>query len=158
VGDHHHGHAFPGQSFHDIEHLVDHLGIQGRSRLVEEHDLGAHRKPAGDGDPLLLASGELVWVGVGLLGYADLFQKLVGVCLGLLLFLLAHVDRGEGDVLKGRHVRVEVELLEYEADLLAHAAQVDLGVVDGHAVDVDLPILDGLELVDAADQRALARA
>src|SRR5215475_10184214 len=29
VGHHHHGHAVPGEPDHDVEDLVDHLGIEG---------------------------------------------------------------------------------------------------------------------------------
>src|SRR5688572_13606009 len=36
VGHHHHGHAFLRQLGHDVEHLVDHLGVERRGRLVEQ--------------------------------------------------------------------------------------------------------------------------
>jgi hypothetical protein len=52
---------------------------------------------------------------------------------------------------------VEVELLEHEPDLLPEPAQIDLRVVDRHAVYMYLTIVDGLELVDAPDERAFSR-
>ena len=48
-----------GQLDHDVEHLLDHLRIKRRGRLVEQHDLRLHAQRAGDGDALLLAAGEL---------------------------------------------------------------------------------------------------
>jgi hypothetical protein len=68
VGDAHHGHAFLGQLDHHVEHLVDHLRVEGRGGLVEEHADRVHRQRAGDGHALLLAAGELAGelVGVGL--------------------------------------------------------------------------------------------
>ena len=35
------------------------MAVEGRGRLVEEHDGGALQDGARDGDPLLLAAGEL---------------------------------------------------------------------------------------------------
>src|SRR5437899_2826656 len=42
VGDHDHGHALAGEVEHDVEHLVDDLGIERAGGLVEEHHLGPH--------------------------------------------------------------------------------------------------------------------
>src|SRR5690349_15975664 len=36
VSDHHHGHAFLGERDHDVEHLVDHLRVEGGGRLVDQ--------------------------------------------------------------------------------------------------------------------------
>ncbi len=38
--------------------------IERAERLVEQHDLRLDRKRAAEGDPLLLATGELVWIAV----------------------------------------------------------------------------------------------
>src|SRR3546814_2751202 len=40
VSDAKHGHAALGEVHHDVEHLGDHLWIERRGRLVEQHDLG----------------------------------------------------------------------------------------------------------------------
>src|SRR5919112_2055346 len=66
VGDDDHGHAVAGERGHHVEDLVDHLRVERRGGLVEEHHLGVHRQRAGDGDPLLLAAGQLGRVLVGL--------------------------------------------------------------------------------------------
>ena len=51
---------------HDVEHLVDHLGVERGGGLVEQHHLGLHGERPGDGDALLLAAGQLRRVLVGL--------------------------------------------------------------------------------------------
>ena len=76
VGDAHHGHALLGQLDHHVEHLVDHLGVEGRGGLVKQHQLGLHAKGAGDGDPLLLAAGELAGLLVGVSLEADGVEEL----------------------------------------------------------------------------------
>ena len=71
VGHDDHRHALLGEADHDVEHLVDHLGVEGGGRLVEEHDLGVHRERARDRDALLLAAGELGRVLLGLVRDAE---------------------------------------------------------------------------------------
>ena len=44
---------------HGIEHLLDHLRIERRGRLIEEHDFRLHAECARDGDTLLLPTREL---------------------------------------------------------------------------------------------------
>lgn len=56
VCDDDHRHALLCQTDHDLEHLVDHLGVKSARGLVEEHGLGLHGKRAGDGYALLLAA------------------------------------------------------------------------------------------------------
>ena len=96
--------------------------------------LGLHGEGAGDGDALLLAAGELAGVLVGLLGDADAFQQLHGVGLDLGAGAMAHANRGEGDVLHGRQMREEVELLEDHADLAADGGDVAHVMAHFHAV------------------------
>src|SRR5215472_8313371 len=64
VGDHEHGHALPGERRHYVEYLADHLGVEGRGRLVEEHDLGPHGEGTGYGHTLLLPARELRGIGL----------------------------------------------------------------------------------------------
>lgn len=68
VRDDDHGHALLGEVRHDVQDLVDHLRIESGGRFIEEHDLRLHRERAGDGDALLLATGELRRVFVCLVG------------------------------------------------------------------------------------------
>jgi len=56
MGDHYHGHAFLCQGLHNIQHFSDHFRVQGRGRLIEQHDFGIHGQRPGDGHPLLLAT------------------------------------------------------------------------------------------------------
>lgn len=42
VRDDDHRHALLGQAHHDLEHLVDHFGIEGACGLVKKHGLGLH--------------------------------------------------------------------------------------------------------------------
>lgn len=44
VRDDDHRHALLRQTDHDLEHLVDHLGVKGARGLVKEHGLGLHSK------------------------------------------------------------------------------------------------------------------
>ena len=55
VGDDDHGHAVAGEADHDIEHLVDHLGVERAGRLVHQDELrdpsrasGRSRRAAAD--------------------------------------------------------------------------------------------------------------
>ncbi len=67
VGDHDHRHAAAGKVHHDVEDLVDHFRVQRGGRLVEQHDLRVHGQRPGDRDALLLATGQLSRVLVGLI-------------------------------------------------------------------------------------------
>jgi hypothetical protein len=42
-----------------LQQFVDHLGVEGRGRPVERHDLRLHAQGPGDRDALLPAPGEL---------------------------------------------------------------------------------------------------
>ena len=75
VRHHHHGHALPGQIGHDLQHLVDHLGVERGGGLVEEHDPRLHGERARDGDALLLAAGEVGGIVPRLVGDADPRQE-----------------------------------------------------------------------------------
>jgi hypothetical protein len=145
-------------SRHDVEDLVDHLGVQSRGRLVEEHDLGPIARASRDRDALLLTTRELRGVLVGLRRDADPLEQLHRVLFGLGLALLADLDRPEGDVLEDRLVREEVEGLEHHADVGAQLRQRLSLVGQGLAVDGDGAGLVGLQPVDRAAQRRLARS
>src|SRR5664280_302627 len=84
VRDHDHRHSGERQILHDLENLADHLGVEGRGGLVEEHDLRFHRQPPGDRHPLLLPAGELGRVGVPLLGQPDALEERHRLLLGVL--------------------------------------------------------------------------
>ena len=59
VGDDDHRHAVLSEVPHHVQDLADQLRVEGRGRLVEEHQLRVHGQRAGDGHALLLTAGEL---------------------------------------------------------------------------------------------------
>ena len=157
-----------GELLHHVQHLADELRVERRGRLVEQHQLRLHRQRARDRDALLLAAGELRRVGVELVGQADAVEQLARALARLLARDPLHADRRAGDVLQRGHVREQVEVLEDHADLGALARDLgfaqlvqpvaDLAVADELAVDRQAPGVDLLEVVDAAQERRLARA
>ena len=97
------------------------------------------------------------------------FSSIVAAALlGLLARQAQHLLRRDRDIAECGQMRKQVEALEDEADLLAllgelavaqmHVAAVDLLLADQRAVDVDVAGGRLLEIVDAAQQRRLARA
>ena len=158
VGHEQHRHAVLRQLLHDQQHLAGQLGVERRGHLVEEHDLGPHRQRPGDRDTLLLAARELRGEGVELVLEADAPQHFTRELTGFLGRLLLHHAWRQGDVLADGQMRKQVEALEDDADLLPELAQVGFGIVDPHPIDADGSGLDRFQPVDAAQQRALARA
>ena len=168
VGDDDHRHAGGREILHDLQHLVDQFRVERTGRLVEEQDARVRRDRAGDGDPLLLAAGELARVGRGLVGEADPVEQFEGARTRVRRPLAVHLDRRLGDVAQHGPMREQVELLEDHS----HPAALPLDVGIGHrpqvtavsleaeqvAVEVHRSSVDGLEQVDAPDQRGLARA
>ena len=155
-----HRHAALGEVLHHVEHLADHLGVEGAGRLVEEHDLGVHHQRAHDGDTLLLTAGELAGIGVGAVGKAHAAEQLERLGLSLLLVHALDACGRGGQVVHHVHVVEEVELLEHHAHLLTVLVDVlalPLGA-DVHAVEEDLARGRRLQQVQAAQKGALAAA
>ncbi len=154
----HHRHAFLGQLDHHIEHFLDHLRVERRGRLVEQHDFGLHAQGAGDRDALLLPAGKLPRIFVGLFRDAHPFEIGARHLLGLFFRHLAHPDRRQGQIFQHGQMRKQVELLEHHADLAAD--RLDILDVAGQldAGDDDLALLVLFEPVDAADHRRFAGA
>ena len=160
VGHDHHGHALVGQLLHDVQHLSHQLRVEGRGRLVEEHQLRLHGEGPGYRDPLLLAAGQLRRIDVELLRETDLAQQLLGVGFRLLLVGLLDPDGRLHHVLDGRQMREQVEPLEDHADLRTLAGHITgmhlvqdvalLPVAHELAVDPQPAGVDLLEVVDAA--------
>ena len=156
MGDDEHGHAALGKVDHDLQHLLDHLRIEGRGGLVEQHDVRLHAERAGDGHALLLTARELAGVFQGLLRDFDPLEVFHGDLLRLVLGHLAHPDRREGAVLQHGQVWKQIELLEHHADLAADRVDVLEVVSELDAIDDHPAFLMLLQPVDAADQRRLA--
>ncbi|MCY1453089.1 hypothetical protein D9M71_700590 [compost metagenome] len=84
MGDAKHGHAGASQLHQHVEHLVDHLRVQRRGGLVEQHDPRLHAQRPGNRHALLLAAGQLAGVLVRLAFDADLAQVHACPLLGVL--------------------------------------------------------------------------
>ena len=153
----HHRHAFGGQPLHDGEHLTDQLRVQGRGRLVEQHELGVHGQRPGDRDALLLPAGQLGRERVLPVGHADPGEVLARRLGGLGPGPTENLRLGDRQVAQHGEMREEVEALEDHPDPPAGGVDVDVGV--GHLVvaDDDPTGRRGLEHVDAPQQRRLAR-
>src|SRR5690349_2230518 len=98
VGDHDHGHALLGELDHHIQDLVDHFGVQRRGGFVEQHDLGLHGQGAGNGDALLLATGQLRGQLRSLVADAHAFKQRHGVLVRGGLRNTLDLDGAERDV------------------------------------------------------------
>ncbi len=158
MGDDDHRHAVGGQLAHDLQHLVDHLGVERRGGLVEEHDLGVHRQRPGDRDPLLLAAGQLGGVLRRLGADADPLQQFLGGPHGPVLGDAADLHLAEDHVLQHGLVGEQVEALEDHADLGPQPGQFPALGGQRAAVDGDRPGVDGLQPVDRPAQRGLSGA
>ena len=158
VGDDDHGHTVFRESDHDVEHLVDHLGVERGGRLVEQHDLGAHGQGAGDRDALLLAAGQGCGELLRLVLHAHALEEGEGLLLGVALRHAPGLDGAEGHVVEDGPVGEEVEGLEDHADVGAQAGEVLPLFREDLAVDADGARVDRLEAVDRAAQGRLARA
>ena len=71
MGNNDHRHTFAGKVLEDVQHFADEFGVKGRGRFVEEHEFGLHGHSASNGDPLLLATGQLSGVVVSPISHAD---------------------------------------------------------------------------------------
>ena len=150
-----HRHAFGGQGAHDVQDLLDHLGIESARRLIEEHEARLHRERTRDGDALLLTARKLLGIGLCLVRQADLLQEHARILFRLFACGLSDLARRKRDVVQNRHVREEIEALEHHADLGTHA--VDVGCGKFLAVDGNLSLGRHVEVVDRAQERRLAR-
>ena len=165
VGHHDGRRAVACQAADDVEHLADELGVERARRLVEEQDL---RRARVHGRWRRAAAGRprLARVLVGLVGEADPAEQGLGQ-LALLPGLPLQRHRRLDDVLDRGEVREQVEVLEHQSDLGATSQDLRLAgslqpvapalVADVLPVDRDRPAIDGLEVVDRAKQRRLAR-
>src|SRR3712207_4069681 len=144
VGHDGHRHPVPREVAHDVQHLPDHLRVQRRGRLVEEHELGLHRQRPGDRHALLLAARQVGGVRVGLRRDAHALEQLLRALAGTGLREPLHLDRSQGDVLHDRLVGEQVELLEDHADLGPHLGRPLAAARHGAPVEADLALVDGL--------------
>src|SRR3954464_1335966 len=83
VAYHHHRHSRFAQLAHYLETAAAQLRVERAGRLVEEEDFRLEGERARDGHALLLAAGELVRVGLRLLGEPWARQRAHAECVSL---------------------------------------------------------------------------
>ena len=113
--DDNHRKPFLRELFHDIQHFSDHLRIQRRCRLVEQHELRVHAEGARNRDTLFLAAGDRSYIRKVL--HANLAQMLHSCFLCLFLRSAKHLDLRRHAVFQNVHVVEQIELLETHAYL-----------------------------------------
>src|SRR3954467_2949438 len=128
----------------------------------------APRRAPAPRPPARRAARQLRRVRPAAVAEADALEQLVRPLDRLLLRHALHEHRRLDDVLERRHVREQVEALEDHPDLRALADDVALGelvelvallaVADELPVDTETAGVDLLQMVDAAQERRLARA
>jgi hypothetical protein len=117
VSDHEHRQVVLGHEASDhVCHLADHLGVERRGHLVEQHHLRPHRQCPGYGDALLLPARQTRGMLILFLDHANHVEQ----------FLRPRPRVGPGHpqdlhrplhaVLQRGHVRKEVEVLETHPD------------------------------------------
>lgn len=158
MGNNQQGHAVPGQALDHLQHFLDHLRVQRRGDLVEQHHLRVHAQRTDDGDALLLAAGELAREGIALVRKAHPLQQRLGLGAGFATVALLHLERAEQDVVEHAHVREQVVTLEHHADVLAHLAPVGGLVQQLAAGESQVAAVGFFQAVEAAQQGGLAAA
>jgi hypothetical protein len=152
VGDHTDGGALSmeiAQQFHDGFAIA---GIEISGGLVGEEDGGFSGESAGDGDALLLASGELGWVMFEAVGHADFFQCFVDTLTSL---RGAHAAVGERqfDIFIDGEIADEIKALEDEPDLTVTNPGA-CGMVElGHWVAIEVVAAFGGGIQESEDRQ-----
>src|SRR5579883_856525 len=155
-----------GQLVDQLFHFGGGNGVQCRAGLVHEQHFGLEGERAGHAEPLLLAAGE---AGAGARERVFDFVPEGGAAerglddRGGVAGALAVQPQAREHVLRDRHGRERVRLLEHHADAAAHAHRIDAARVDVVAVEPDAALDAGagehlVHAVEAAHERRLAAA
>ncbi|MNV70157.1 hypothetical protein D3C71_1631030 [compost metagenome] len=120
--------------------------------------MGLHRERPGNGDPLLLAAGELRRISILFVLKANRTQQLHGYPLCFRRWLLLHLDRCERNVLQHGFMRKQVKLLEDHPHLLAGRVDVMLTVCNRSAFECNLAPGRLFQQIQAAQEGAFSRA
>src|SRR5699024_9711688 len=134
VGHHDHGHATFGQVLHYAQNFADELRVKGGGRLIEKHELRLHRHRARNRYALLLTTGELHWVSIGLVRKTYLVEQLHGPLLGLCRLNTLDMNGGLNNIFQRRAVAEKVKGLKDHADVLALQRGVLFGNLIEHAI------------------------
>ena len=130
-------------------------GIEGRERLVQQHQLRRRRQRPGQRHALLLAARQGVRICPGVGAHVDCRQEL-----GHALLTAASVVavQPKGDVLADAQVRKQGEVLKHQADAATLRRQAAAGLGEQPAIEGDPPGLQILEPGDQAQRGGLAAA
>ena len=158
MGDDHHGHALAGEIDHHVQHFADHLGIERRGRLVEQHGDRVHGERARDRHPLLLTAGELSRIFARMILQPDALQEFRALRHRRVVRAAEHLLLREAEIVDDPEMRKQFEMLKHHADAGTQRRQVGFGIADLDAVENDLALLERLQRVDAFDQGRLPRA
>ncbi|MPM60397.1 hypothetical protein SDC9_107248 [bioreactor metagenome] len=154
MGDEDHRRADPALQLAKLGlHLVAQLGVQIAQRLVEQQHAGLVGQCPGQGDPLLLAAGELPGAASGIVCQPHQVEHLIDAG-GLLGFGNLAGLQPVGDILGDRQMREQRVVLEDQAEITA----VGRGVGDIASVDDDLTCRWLHEAGDHIEQSRLAAA
>mmetsp|Transcript_2690 Transcript_2690/g.3216 ORF Transcript_2690/g.3216 Transcript_2690/m.3216 type:complete len:265 (-) Transcript_2690:666-1460(-) len=156
VGHNHHRHAVLRQFDHHIQHLVDHLRVKGRCRLVKQHRNRVHGQRPADRHPLLLAARQLAGKLLDMRQQADPADQGLGLGVGFVARPTQDLLLAQAQVFTHAHMRVELKMLEHHADPRPQFCQIGAVGGDLHVLDPDAALLNRLQPVHAFDQGRLA--
>ncbi len=150
-----------------LQHLVDEFRIECGSRLVQQQDAWIGRERPGDSDPLLLAAGEMARQGIRAMAKTDTFEQFAGAPVGIDAGHAVYPAQRPCDILPGRQMTEQVELLKHHADADAGTligdrvrrqrfpvvAMSETAAADTHHAGIPI-----FQMVDAAQKRTFARS
>ncbi len=117
----------------EFEDFCAGFGVEVARRFVGEDDFRFVDEGAGDGDPLLLATGELIGFVVAAVGEADEGEQIINQG-GVFLDIFAIQQKGQGDIFCRAEGGEQVEELENKTHLpSSHEGDLVVGQV-GHAL------------------------
>ena len=136
----------------DLERLPE-LRVEGAQRLVEQEDGGIQDQRPREGDPLLLAAGELIRPALLVAGQTDELERATDhlAALPLRRLLVAEAERDVLLDVQMREQRIVLEDRVHVPLVRRHAGHVD-------AVEDDLPLRGALEPGDHPQRRGLPAA
>src|SRR5262245_697353 len=154
--------AIAAQILEHVQHLVLQLRVESAGDLVAQQAARLHRQSAGDGDALLLPARKLSGIRTKVPAHADAVENRLGLLHCLIALHAKHADRRFGDVVKNAAVRKKLKVLEDHAERAANRSHRALSVRRPRAQhvwsDPDLSGVEGIEAVEAAQERRFAAA
>ena len=159
---HDHGHTILCQLFHNIQNFSYHFRVKCRCRLIKQHNFRLHCQCPHDRNTLLLSTGKLDRICICTVSKSDTSQELK--CFFLCFFSGNTFDlhRCQCHILKDRHMRKQVKMLENHSHFLTEAVDVQLYFLSGsidifflrdvHAIENDLAVCRFFQKVQTAKE------